>query len=164
MENKNYEYYIKNMLDMQRRLDDKVEKVHDCTIEQNNLEMALLDEIGELTHELKYTWCWWKKTQAPVNKESVLEELIDVLHFALSYENQYGYSTHATCKEQIQFEKRKISAYGLATVLADLIEQGDGTVERTIAIGESLGFTIEEMFEEYKKKNKVNYQRLKEGY
>ena len=163
MENKNYEYYIKNMLDMQRRLDDKVEKVHDCIIGIQNLEMALLDEIGELTHELKYTWCWWKKTQVPVNKENVLEELIDVLHFALSYENQYGLSTHVTYKEQIQFEKKHISVYGLALVLADLIERGDGLVERTIAIGESLGFTIEEMFEEYKKKNKVNYQRLKEG-
>lgn len=164
MENKNDEYYIKNMLDMQRRLDDKVEEVHNCTIGIKNLEMALLDEIGELTHELKYTWCWWKKTQAPVDKESVLEELIDVLHFALSYENQYGLSTHVTYEEQIQFEKKHISVYGLASVLADLIERGDGLVERTIAIGESLSFTIEEMFEEYKKKNKINYQRLKEGY
>ena len=164
MENKNYEYYIKNMLDMQRRLDDKVEEVHNCTIGIKNLEMALLDEIGELTHELKYTWCWWKKTQAPVDKEGVLEELIDVLHFALSYENQYGLSTHVTYEEQIQFEKKHISVYGLASVLADLIERGDGLVERTIAIGESLSFTIEEMFEEYKKKNKVNYQRLESGY
>lgn len=164
MENKNYEYYIKNMLDMQRRLDDKVEAVHNCTIGIKNLEMALLDEIGELTHELKYTWCWCKKTQAPVDKESVLEELIDVLHFALSYENQYGLSTHVTYEEQIQFEKKHISVYGLASVLADLIERGDGLVERTIAIGESLSFTIEEMFEEYKKKNKVNYQRLESGY
>lgn len=164
MENKNYEYYIKNMLDMQRRLDDKVEAVHNCTIGIKNLEMALLDEIGELTHELKYTWCWWKKTQAPVDKESVLEELIDVLHFALSYENQYGLSTHVTYEEQIQLEKKHISVYGLASVLADLIERGDGLVERTIAIGESLSFTIEEMFEEYKKKNKVNYQRLESGY
>lgn len=164
MENKNYEYYIKNMLDMQRRLDDKVEEVHNCTIGIENLEMALLDEIGELTHELKYTWCWWKKTQAPVDKESVLEELIDVLHFALSYENQYGLSTHVTYEEQIQFEKKHISVYGLASVLADLIERGDGLVERTIAIGESLSFTIEEMFEEYKKKNKVNYQRLESWY
>ena len=49
-------------------------------------------------------------------------------------------------------------------VLADSIEKGNGTVERTIAIGESLGFTIEEMFEEYKKKNKINYQRLESGY
>lgn len=164
MENKNYEYYIKNMLDIQRRLDDKVEAVHNCTIGIKNLEMALLDEIGELTHELKYTWCWWKKTQAPVDKESVLEELIDVLHFALSYENQYGLSTHVTYEEQIQLEKKHISVYGLASVLADLIERGDGLVERTIAIGESLSFTIEEMFEEYKKKNKVNYQRLESGY
>lgn len=164
MENKNYEYHIKKMLDMQRRLDDKVEEVHDCIIGIQNLEMALLDEIGELTHELKYKWCWWKKTQAPVNKENVLEELIDVLHFALSYENQYGLSTHVTYKEQIQCEKKNISVYGFAMVLADLIEKGDGTVERTIAIGESLGFTIEEMFEEYKKKNKINYQRLESGY
>lgn len=98
------------------------------------------------------------------DKESVLEELIDVLHFALSYENQYGLSTHVTYEEQIQLEKKHISVYGLASVLADLIERGDGLVERTIAIGESLSFTIEEMFEEYKKKNKVNYQRLESGY
>lgn len=78
--------------------------------------------------------------------------------------NQYGLSTHVTYEEQIQFEKKHISVYGLASVLADLIERGDGLVERTIAIGESLSFTIEEMFEEYKKKNKVNYQRLESGY
>ena len=156
---------IKKMLQMQAKLDEAIMKEYGLAeIDKKNLGFAILDEVGELTHELKGDWCWWKKTQAPVDKESVLEELIDVLHFALSYENQYGLSTHVTYEEQIQFEKKHISVYGLASVLADLIERGDGLVERTIAIGESLSFTIEEMFEEYKKKNKINYQRLKEGY
>ena len=44
--------------------------------------MAILDEIGELTHELKANWCWWKKTQAPVDNEKVLGELVDIWHFA----------------------------------------------------------------------------------
>lgn len=33
-----------------------------------------------------------------------------------------------------------------------------------VAISEYLGFTIEQVYEAYCEKNKVNYQRLKEGY
>ena len=91
------------MLDMQRRLDDKVEEVHNCTIGIENLEMALLDEIGELTHELKYTWCWWKKTQAPVDKEKVLGELVDIWHFILSWQNHFMRGEEGLRKENEYF-------------------------------------------------------------
>lgn len=37
-------------------------------------------------------------------------------------------------------------------------------VEALIAITEYLGFTIEQVYECYCKKNKINYQRLKEWY
>lgn len=37
-------------------------------------------------------------------------------------------------------------------------------IESLIAITEYLGFTIEQVYEAYCDKNKVNYQRLKEGY
>ncbi len=32
---------------------------------------------------MKSRWCWWKKTQAPEDRDEVLEELADVWHFAL---------------------------------------------------------------------------------
>ena len=47
---------------------------------KEKLQLAIIDELGELTHELKGNWCWWKKTQKPVDRKRVLEELVDVYH------------------------------------------------------------------------------------
>ena len=49
----------------------------------DNLLHALFDELGELNHELKAKWCWWKKTQEPVDREKLLEEYVDCIHFGL---------------------------------------------------------------------------------
>ena len=81
---------VKEMLRMQESLDQKIMKAHDLkSISKQQLNMAILDEVGELTHELKGNWCWWKFTQKPVNIEKVLGELVDVWHFVLSYTNHY---------------------------------------------------------------------------
>lgn len=59
---------IKEMLQMQAELDKSIMSAYGLTeINKENLRMAILDEVGELTHELKGDWCWWKKTQAPVD-------------------------------------------------------------------------------------------------
>ena len=61
---------IKEMLQMQKKLDEAIMKEYGLTeINEENLRMAILDEVGELTHELKGNWCWWKKTQAPVDTD-----------------------------------------------------------------------------------------------
>jgi dimeric dUTPase (all-alpha-NTP-PPase superfamily) len=51
---------------------------------------TILDEVGELTHELKANWCWWKKTQPPVDEKKVLGELVDIWHFVLSWQNNFN--------------------------------------------------------------------------
>ena len=72
---------IKEMLQMQEKLDESIMKEYGLTeINEENLRMAILDEVGELTHELKGNWCWWKKTQAPVDNDKVLGELVDIFH------------------------------------------------------------------------------------
>ena len=79
---------IKEMLKMQAKLDEAIMKEYGLKeIDEEKLSFAILDEIGELTHELKANWCWWKKTQAPVDKEKVLGELVDIWHFVLSWQN-----------------------------------------------------------------------------
>lgn len=157
---------IKEMLQMQKKLDEAIMKEYELTeITREQLEMAILDEVGELTHELKGEWCWWKKTQAPVDEEKVLGELVDILHFVLSY--TYNYSdvrfTHLdwivvkginTCKKE-----------GLACSLANIINaQYTDKLFYLIAVSLYLGFTIEQVYEAYCEKNKINYQRLEEGY
>ena len=170
MTKKEYEL-IEEMLQMQAKLDEAIMKEYGLTeIDQAKLNLAILDEVGELTHELKANWCWWKKTQAPVDNDKVLGELADIWHFALSYQNHFDYGMQGiinrcmflrNIKKHLDLLKDK--DYELSEIFSDLVVF-EYKLERLIAITEYLGFSIEDVYKAYCDKNKVNYQRLKEGY
>lgn len=171
MKSKEYDL-IKEMLQMQAKLDEAIMKEYGLDeIDRDKLRMAILDEVGELTHELKGEWCWWKKTQAPVDEEKVLGELVDIWHFVLSWQNNFnggeeGLLTDNQLMEKVDNSRWAIEECGKGIVikLADLSYFSLWKVEPLIAITEHLGFTIEQVYAAYCDKNKVNYQRLKEGY
>ena len=82
------EFDIEELLKRQARLDkkfDEKETVRERTIK--GIQVALITEIGELAQELKNEWNYWKNSTKKINKQRVLEELSDVLHFYLSYIN-----------------------------------------------------------------------------
>ena len=82
---------IETMLKKQDELNSAIMKEYGlATISKEQIDLATLDEIGEFTHELKGDWCWWKKSQEPVDVDKVIEEYIDVVHFALMYEIKFG--------------------------------------------------------------------------
>lgn len=163
---------IKEMLRMQAKLDEAIMKEYGLDeIDEEKLCFVILDEVGELTHELKGNWCWWKKTQAPVDKEKVLGELVDILHFVLSWQNHFMSGEEGLRKEKVMVENIKQYVWGMKNikkefvyVLTDLPSFTDSRVEALIAITEYLGFEVEQVYEAYCRKNKINYQRLKEGY
>lgn len=163
---------IETMLKKQDELNSAIMKEYGLTtISKEQIDLATLDEIGEFTHELKGDWCWWKKTQAPVDNEKVLEELVDIWHFALSYQNHFNYGEEGI-KSACMFKRNSKNILNLLTTkefqlsetFADLIALRCDKLETLIAITEHLGFTIEQVYEAYCEKNKINYQRLKEGY
>lgn len=163
---------IKEMLQMQAKLDKAIMEEYGLDeIDEEKLSFAILDEVGELTHELKGNWCWWKKTQAPVDMGKVLGELVDIWHFVLSWQNNFC-SGEKGLLEYDQFiigvkdnlwsiENNK---NGIVLKLAELSHYPLWKIEQLVAITEYLGFTIEQVYEAYGDKNKINYQRLKEGY
>lgn len=163
---------IKEMLKMQAKLDEAIMKEYGLDeIDEEKLCFAILDEVGELTHELKGNWCWWKKTQAPVDNDKVLGELVDVWHFVLSYQNHFkdGEEGMINARAVIRNSKRilnllKTKEYRLSEELSDLVAWELCKLERLIAITEYIGFKVEQVYEAYCDKNKINYQRLKEGY
>ena len=163
---------IKEMLQMQAKLDEAIMKEYGLKkINERNLTFAILDEVGELTHELKGDWCWWEKSQAPVDEEKVLGELVDIWHFVLSHQNHFGSGEEELRAEEQLIENakryfREIKTFlkGIIYLLADLTCITEGKLERLIAITEYLGFTIAQVYEAYCEKNKVNYQRLESGY
>ena len=163
---------IKEMLQMQAKLDEAIMKEYGLNeIDEENLRMAILDEVGELTHELKGDWCWWKKTQAPVDDKKVLGELVDIWHFVLSYQNHFNGGENGILNASM-FERNSdnilnllmTNEYKLSETLTNLSTWNVHKMERLVAISEYLGFTIEQVYKAYCDKNKVNYQRLKEGY
>ena len=154
--------HLKELLSMQRALDESIKKQHNVVIDIKKLKIAMLDEIGELTHELKGDWCWWKKTQAPVNKEKVLEELVDVWHFVLSIEN---HSIYDKCNSQIMNYdfKRLVKDVDYVEIAGDLVNSKI-PLFYVMCLTYKLGFDFEDVYEAYKKKNAINYERLNNGY
>lgn len=163
---------IKEMLQMQKKLDEAIMNEYGLNeIDEENLRMAILDEVGELTHELKGNWCWWKKTQAPVDNKKVLGELVDIWHFVLSYQNHFNFGKETFYsflqekkKSDTILERLRGEYVSLSEMLFALVRYSSPIIEILIAITEYLNFTIEQVYEAYCDKNKVNYQRLKEGY
>ena len=163
---------IKEMLQMQAKLDEEIMKEYGLAeIDKKNLGFAILDEVGELTHELKGDWCWWKKSQAPVDEEKVLGELVDIWHFVLSYQNHFNrgeemllsYINEKEIASQM-LERLRTKKINLPKVLSRLVIFESSIISLLIAVTEYLGFTIEQVYEAYGDKNKINYQRLESGY
>ena len=154
---------IKEMLEMQKALDDYITKNNGITkIEKSRLQMALIDEIGELTHELKGDWCWWKKTQKPVDRNKVLEELVDVWHFTLSYHNHFD----GVLLDWIDEEYIEHNIYNIDThhIIYYLILDDYYKLYRCVELTYKLGFEIDDVYKAYIEKNKENYERQKRGY
>lgn len=129
---------LAELLEMQQKLDESILKEKGITeYPVDEIETALIVELGELMNEFPTKFKYWKST-AVDNRKKGLEEYVDCLHFALSIANYLFGLT----------EGKKIYHY-----LVYLFE-----------LGYILGFTWNEIYKAYKDKNKVNYERLQNGY
>ena len=158
---------LKELLEMQRVLDESIFKEHGITeYPIENMKLALFDELGELLHEFPTKYKHWKKT-AVDNREKGLEEYVDVLHFALSLSNYQGVKP----TDYLKYDRNKnniceIDLSFLLMLVYDKVvyERGSRTLAYLFALGNYFGFEWEEIYTTYKKKNEVNYQRLRSGY
>lgn len=155
---------IIEMLKMQEVLDNSfMQYIGKETLTPEEVRIALFDECGELCHALKAEWCYWKKSQKPVDREEVKKELSDVWHFALSLhrlENRYSFSIdkYNLAKELYNFKKDWFH-------MLQVVSSGNPNVlYHVIDLTERLGFTFDEIYEAYIEKNKENYERIKRGY
>ncbi len=174
---------IEQMLKMQDTLNESIINKHkEKPMTKECLKMAVIDELGELTHELKGDWCWWKNSQAPVNRQRVLEELVDVWHFVMTWELKYHefyyvrnsdydenadnilsiiqfYSDDIVLFDKYMFGDNETISKKIENIIAD-----DYKLEYLLELTKMLGFTFDEVYTEYLNKNKENYERLKNGY
>lgn len=155
---------LQEMIRMQRALDKAIYDGHGVSYDYKKTKLALIDELGELTHELKGDWCWWKKTQKPVDRAKVLEELVDCWHFAMSIAyhdcDKWGFKSYLTCET---VARRKAETYDLYKLVVNAINT-EFDLDDMLALTYKLGFTMTDVYDCYLKKNAENFSRLERGY
>lgn len=154
---------LKEMLSMQVALNEKIlRKFGQESANEEELELAIIDELGKLTHELKPSWCWWDE-QPPVNRQKVLEKLVGVWCFVLTYEL---FSSEYSIDELIHYYDFYINRFGngvqgdLNNYINGVSLEGD-KLDCLLDLTEKLNFSIDEVYQEYLNKNKINWERLK---
>lgn len=129
--------------------------------------LAILDELGELNHELKKEWCWWKQSQPPVDREKVLGELVDVLHFVLSWQIAERRWQEEDPGDPVVISRRYYECgygYTVLDMAAGVADCRWSPVGYFMAVMRGLNFDLPEVYEAYKAKNAENHQRQNNGY
>jgi dimeric dUTPase (all-alpha-NTP-PPase superfamily) len=186
---------LQKLFEMQRVLDERIEKEHPRQKGEDRLAkkiLALQVELGELAN------CWrgfkyWSHDQAPRTEvfrplgdiggryitsgnyiNPLLEEYVDCLHFILSIGLELN-ETDIEIDSDYTHENPSITfihlfgdAWELSESCLDRWEKKEVyemMFNRFIGLGEKhLGFTWEQIEEEYYRKNQINHKRQSEGY
>lgn len=159
-------FAIQKGLDETILKEKEIEK--DIFIEERFL--ALLTEIGEMANETR-CFKFWSNKQAS-DREVILEEYVDCLHFILSIGN---YHKHNGVFEQsiIFIDKHKDHLTNYINELFHMVVRYRNNPDKVfyldvwdyfVQIGDVLGFTPKEIEQAYMRKNEINYKRQEEGY
>ena len=155
---------LKELLEMQRVLDDAILTEHGEIYNEEiaeNMKIALFVELGEMMNELPTKFKHWKST-AKDNREKALVEYVDALHFQISLMNYYKETINPNLEYDIYYPS-KPDFDKLLIDCVDFCEFWLG-LRYLFNVGNKLGFTWEEIYNAYKAKNAVNYERLRNGY
>lgn len=159
---------LKKLFDLQRELDFRI-------ITQHNLEnevlfsekaLALQVEIGELANETRCFKYWSNK--GPSEKQVILEEYVDCLHFILSigldksFDDIVPQINKADSKLTEQFLDLFIDVNDF--LICSSKDHYITLFEDFISIGLSLDFSEAEIEKAYLEKNSINHERQNTGY
>lgn len=158
------------LYDMQAKLDKYIEDNHRIGKQGvfSKRLLALFVELGELANETRCFKFW--STKQPSQKDVILEEYVDVLHFMLSLGLDTGlrYNPARTVKLTTNKDTTTLflELYQICTSFGDNpdLEKYNNMLDTYLILGKALHFPEEEIEGMYFKKNDTNYQRQDEGY
>lgn len=162
----------------QEVLDAKIEAANGVEeLPLRRIELYFRIELAECLNELKGDFKHW--SNKPMRRDEFIEELVDALHFYLSFVNhmikqdgevlEMDLNT-AYVDVVIEYDiyqdyisgVKELTAWDIAT---DCI--GSGQINRSLAIllslAEFYGFTEQDIIETYNRKNAINAQRSDSG-
>lgn len=158
---------LKELLKKQEELDGIIlERAGIKKYPYESMKLGLLVELGELANEVQ-SFKHWKQNKE-INREKVLEEFSDCLHFALSLENQLNQIPDEMLDNPKLFitenKKHDKNINGVFLKTYRLVVRDYPILSLVIGLGLRLGITLEEMDQSYLKKYETNIKRQQEGY
>lgn len=160
---------MERLFSLQRKLDERIEREHE--LEEKDLfsdkVLAFVTEVGELANETRCFKFWSRKP--PSEREVILEEYVDGIHFLLSLGLECGFEeippfpnegTETPLQLQFLIVFKRASEFHENPSK----ETYDHLFLEYLKLGEGIGFTEEEVKRAYYEKNEINHQRQTEGY
>lgn len=158
---------FKELFQMQAGLDAFIEE--NKNIDYNVFKekgLALLVELAELANETRCFKFWSSK--GPSEREVILEEFVDSIHFILSLGNEKGLSLDEWPEVQ---DERSLTELFLSVqkVILNFLENPNEATYKAVwegygSIAYKLQFTLDDIIDAYISKNEKNYERQKTGY
>lgn len=159
---------LQELFHMQRQLDSYIQSnrnVDEPVFRKKVL--ALQVELSELANETRCFKFW--STKGPSDKETLLEEYVDCIHFLLSLgiEKDLDSLEHwPKPRNEQDLTELFLAAHEEVGRFAQHAtkEQYAGLWQTFGAIARALGFSYEEVLQAYVEKNETNYKRQQQGY
>lgn len=158
----------KTLFTMQKQLDTYIETNQEVSGRDLFEEkvLALFAEIGELANETRCFKFWSSKPKSEA--DIILAEYVDGLHFIMSLGLDYGYQYEPqSIKTDSSSETEhfnRVFASSTAFKQKPSAANYDNLFVRYLELGNKLGFNEEAIYQGYRKKNEINYERQDEGY
>ncbi|GAB3803948.1 dUTP diphosphatase [Virgibacillus kimchii] len=156
------------LYNMQRELDNFIESnndLHNKDVFQEKY-LALLVELGELANETRCFKFWSSKP--PSERNIILEEYVDGIHFLLSLGNEIGHQYKSKPHPAGEITVTKQFNHVFERCVQFYKQPGETAyedlMESYLQLGELLGFSATDIKKAYHEKNEVNYNRQNEGY
>ncbi len=153
----------------QLKLDAYIKDNADIKSEQQYWEdriIALMVELGEVSNEIRFFKYWSKKPAS--EKEIIIDELVDCLHFAFSLGNTINNDRWVFITDDM---KRPINYiyFDIVGKLHQLVTDKSDQLFRSmlfniVEIAWYLGYSMEDIEVAYDKKNAINYERQDNNY
>lgn len=136
---------------------------------KNDLEkrklIALMVELGEFANEIE-TFKYWKKTRN-LNRDFICEEFADLIHFLVSFGNDYNLPTTINSKIiSNDINEQLIETFSAISQANNKINKEKllNIFELVLGLAELYGLEENEIAKWYEIKNKKNHDRIKTNY
>ncbi len=159
---------LTNCLVKQAELDERIMQMHSQTREstQRKRVLALLVEIAELANETRSFKYWSLKGAS--EKDVLIEEYVDSLHFLLSLSLDLGYEQLmlSVTKSKLSVSELFLAFYKAVIELSENFNDYnlERAFERFGQVGIALGFSSRDIVDAYFFKNEKNHKRQDESY